>query len=215
MPIAVNRVQSHLVGQSNRQCDFSTSTFKLLKNAKKQSVTDRPTRWPTSLWIVFEMAWFRVDMSLMLFCSNLAHFSEIQLMCDGPTDSRTLIILTFSNHDQDKCRNPSKDFFCILPWLHFQERPIPVLSSIKMRLRSSISGQPRVGRMKIAVPVFEKQTNSYIMKDDDGVASDVTPRYLLVFTIWKIASIFVNGVLSSKILSVIDSAWRHRHCAFS
>ena len=25
----------------------------------------------------------------MLFCSNLAHISEIQLLCDGPTDRRT------------------------------------------------------------------------------------------------------------------------------
>ena len=26
---------------------------------------------------------------LMLFCSNSAYFSEIQLVCDGPTDGRT------------------------------------------------------------------------------------------------------------------------------
>ena len=25
----------------------------------------------------------------MLLCSNLAHFSEIQLVCDGPTDGQT------------------------------------------------------------------------------------------------------------------------------
>ena len=26
---------------------------------------------------------------LSLFCSNMAHFSEIELVCDGPTDGRT------------------------------------------------------------------------------------------------------------------------------
>ena len=49
-----------------------------------------PWFWLTARVLVFESSsrW-HTFLFLMLFCSNSAHFSEIQLVCDGPTDGRT------------------------------------------------------------------------------------------------------------------------------
>ena len=60
------------------------------KENKSNRVRTTDSFWLTARVIVFESSskW-HTFLFLMLFCSNSAHFSEIQLVCDGPTDGRT------------------------------------------------------------------------------------------------------------------------------
>ena len=56
----------------------------------EQSSDNRCVLWRTARVLVFESSFkWHTFLFLMLFCSNLAHFTEIQLVCDGPTDRRT------------------------------------------------------------------------------------------------------------------------------
>ena len=70
-------------------------TYTKKKKKKKikqveQSSDNRCVLWQTTRVLVFESSfkWPSV-LFLMLFCSISAHFSEIQLVCDRPTDWRT------------------------------------------------------------------------------------------------------------------------------
>ena len=60
----------------------------------EQSSDNRCVLWQTACVLVFESSFkWHTFLFLMPFCSNSAHFSEIQLVCDGrtdlPTDGRT------------------------------------------------------------------------------------------------------------------------------
>ena len=56
----------------------------------EQSSDNRCVLWRIARVLVFESSFKRhTFLSLMLFCSISAHFSEIQLVCDRPTDGRT------------------------------------------------------------------------------------------------------------------------------
>ena len=56
----------------------------------EQSSDNRCVLWRTARELVFESSFkWHTFLFLMLFCSNSAHFSEIQLVCDRRTDGRT------------------------------------------------------------------------------------------------------------------------------
>ena len=56
----------------------------------EQSSDNRCVLWRTARVLVFESSFkWHTFSFLMLFCSNSAHFPEIQLVCDGPTDRPT------------------------------------------------------------------------------------------------------------------------------
>ena len=63
---------------------------KKMKKQVEQSSDNRCVLWRTARVLVFELSLkWQTFLFLMLFCSNLAHFSEIQLVCDGQTDGPT------------------------------------------------------------------------------------------------------------------------------
>ena len=56
----------------------------------EQSSDNRCVLWRTACVLVFDSSFKWVTfLFLMLFCSISAHFSEIQLVCDRPTDGPT------------------------------------------------------------------------------------------------------------------------------
>ena len=56
----------------------------------EQSSDNRCVLWQTACVLVFESSFKQhTFLFLMLFSSNSTHFSEIQLVCDGPTDGGT------------------------------------------------------------------------------------------------------------------------------
>ena len=56
----------------------------------EQSSDNRCVLWrPARVLVLESSSKWHTFLFLMLFCSNSAHFSEIQLVCDGPTDGRT------------------------------------------------------------------------------------------------------------------------------
>ena len=60
------------------------------KKQVEQSSDIRCVLWRTARVLVFESSFeWHTFLFLMLFCSNLAHFSEAQLVCDGWTNGRT------------------------------------------------------------------------------------------------------------------------------
>ena len=60
------------------------------KEQVEQSLDNRCVLWRTACVLVFELSFkWRTFLFLILFCSISAHFSEIKLVCDGPTDGRT------------------------------------------------------------------------------------------------------------------------------
>ena len=55
-----------------------------------QSSDNRCVLWRTARVLVFESSFkWHTFLFLMLFCSNSAHFLEVQLVCDRRTDGRT------------------------------------------------------------------------------------------------------------------------------
>ena len=60
------------------------------KGNKLNRVQTTDAFWRSASVLVSELFFkWHSFMSLMLFCSKSAHFSEIQLVCDGQTDGRT------------------------------------------------------------------------------------------------------------------------------
>ena len=60
------------------------------KRKKSDGVQTTGAFWRAARVLVFENSFKSHSLTfLVLFCSNLAHFSEIQLACDRPTDRRT------------------------------------------------------------------------------------------------------------------------------
>ena len=60
------------------------------KKQVEQSSDNRCVLWRTARVLVFELYFkWHTFLFLMLFCSNLAYFTEIELVCDGRTDRRT------------------------------------------------------------------------------------------------------------------------------
>ena len=56
----------------------------------EQSSDNRCVLWRSARVPVFESSFkWHTFLFLMLLCSNLAYFSEMQLVCDGPTDRPT------------------------------------------------------------------------------------------------------------------------------
>ena len=70
--------------------DVVSSLGSGLSENKSNRVRTTDAFWLTARVLVFESSskW-HTFLFLMLFCSNLAYFSKIQLVCDGPTDRRT------------------------------------------------------------------------------------------------------------------------------
>ena len=74
--------------QTERQIDRRSKSSK--KQQVEQSSDNRCVLWRTARVLVFASSFkWHTFLFLMLFCSNLAHFSEIQLVCDGRTDGPT------------------------------------------------------------------------------------------------------------------------------
>ena len=68
---------------------FFGSLYHLLLN-KLNRVRTTDAFWQPAGVLVSESSFkWRTFMFPMLFCSNSVHFSEIQLVCDGPTDGPT------------------------------------------------------------------------------------------------------------------------------
>ena len=71
--------------------EFSGGVWQLhMQKQVEQSSDNRCVLWRTARVLVFESSFkWHTFLFLMLFCWNSAHFSEIQFVCDLPTDGRT------------------------------------------------------------------------------------------------------------------------------